>query len=68
MMPAKLPTPCLFKVKVFWNKGYDFIVSVDDAIKKILSRDSYYFVDVVMWPMFDSSNISMREVIITLIL
>ena len=50
-----------FKIKVFWNKGYD-------VRNKILSGDSYYTVDVVMWPKFGNSSISMREVIITSIL
>ena len=35
---------------------------------KILSRDSNYFVDVVMWPKFGNSSFFMREVIITSIL
>ena len=58
----------LLKVKVFWNKGYDVIISVHDVTNKILSRDSNYIIDVVMWPKFGNSSISMREVIITSIL
>ena len=50
-MSAKMATPGLLKIKVFWNKGYDVIISVHDVINKILSRDSNYIVDVVMWPM-----------------
>ena len=65
MMSAKLATLGLLKIKVFWNKGYGVISSVCDATKKVLSRDSNYIVDVVMWPKFGNSNISMREVIIT---
>ena len=68
MMSAKMATPGLLKITVFWNKGYDVIISVDDVTNKILSRDSNYIVDVVMWPKFGNSNISMREVIITSIL
>ena len=68
MMSAKMATPGLLKITVFWNKGYDFIISVDDVTNKILSRDSNYFVDVVMWPKFSNSSISMREVIIASIL
>ena len=34
-----MPTLHLFKVKVFWNKGYDAIISVHDVTKKILSCD-----------------------------
>ena len=65
MMSAKLATLDLLKIKVFWNKGYDVIIFVYDVINKNLSRDSNYIVDVVMWPKFGNSSISMREVIIT---
>ena len=68
MMSAKLATLGLLKIKVFWNKGYDVIISVHDVTNKILSRDSNYIIDVVMWPKFGNSSISMREVIITSIL
>ena len=50
---------------VFWNKGYDIIISVHDVTKKILSCDSNYIVDAVMWPKFGNSSIYMREVIKT---
>ena len=68
MMSAKMATPDLLKITVFWNKGYDVIIPVDDVTNKILSRDSNYIVDVVMWPKFGNSSISMREVTITSIL
>ena len=68
MMSAKLATLSLLKLKVFWNKGYDDIISVYDVTNKILSRDSNYIVEVVMRPKFGNSSVSMREVIITLIL
>ena len=68
MMSAKLATPGLLKITVFWNKGYDVIISVDDVTNKILSRDSNYIIDVVMWPKFGNSSICIREVIITSIL
>ena len=68
IIPAKMATLDLLKIKVFWNKGYDVIISVHDVTNKILSRDSNYIVDVVMWPKFGNSSISMREVIITSIL
>ena len=68
MMSAKMTTLGLLKIKVFWNKGYDVIISVHDVTNKILSRDSNYIVDVVMWPKFGNSSISMKEVIITSIL
>ena len=68
MMPTKMATPGLLKIMVFWNKGYDIIISVDDVTNKILSRDSNYIVDVFMWPKFGNYSISMREVITTSIL
>ena len=67
-MSAKTATPGLLKVNVFWNIGYDLIISANDVTKKVLSRDSNYIVDVVVWPKFDNSSISMREVIVTLTL
>ena len=68
MMSAKMATPGLLKITAFWNKAYDVIIPVDDVTDKILSRDSNYIVDVVMWPKFGNSNISMTKVIITSIL
>ena len=68
MMSAKMATPGLLKITVFWNKGYDVIISVDDVTNKILSRDSNYIVDVFMWPKFGNCSISMREVITNSIL
>ena len=67
MMSAKLATPGLFKIKTFWNKGYDVIILDYDVNNKILSRDSNYIVDVVMWPKIGNSSISIWEVITTLI-
>ena len=52
MMSAKLATLGLLKIKVFWNKGYEVITSVSDVTNEILSRDSDYIVDLVMWPKF----------------
>ena len=65
MMSTKMATPDLLKITVFWNKGYDVIIPVDDVRKKKLSRDSNYTVDVFVWQKFGNSNISMREVITT---
>ena len=65
MMSAKMATPDLLKITLFWNKDDNVIIPVDDVTSKILSRDSNYIVDVVMWPKFGNSSISMREVIIT---
>ena len=57
-----------FKIKVFWNKDYDVITFVNDVINRILSRDSKYIVDGVLWPKVGNCSISMREVLITSIL
>ena len=62
-MSEKLATPDL--LKIFQNKDYDVIIPDYDIINKIFSSDSNYIVDVVMWPKFGNSNISMREIIIT---
>ena len=50
MMSAKMAIPDLLKTTVFWNKGYDVIITTNDVTNKILSGDSNYIVDVVMWP------------------
>ena len=64
MMSAKMATPGLRKIKVSWKKGYDVIIFVNDVTNKILSSDSIYIVNVVTWPKFGNSSISIREVII----
>ena len=68
MMSTKMATPGLLKITVFWNKGFDVIISVDDVTNKILWLDSNYIVDVLMWPKFGNSSISMRQVNTTSIL
>ena len=68
MMSAKMATPGLLKITVFWNKGYDVIIPVDDVTNKILSRDSNYIVGVFVWPKFGNSSVFMREVFTTSIL
>ena len=50
MISAKMATPGLLKITVFWNKGCDIIIPVDDVTNKISSCDSNYIVDVFMWP------------------
>ena len=67
-MSAKMATPGFLKIAVFWNKGYGVIIYVHDVTNKFLSSDSNYAVDLVIWPKFGDSNISMREVIIISIL
>ena len=64
MMSGKKAIPGLLKIKFFWRKVYDVIIYVHDVTNKILSRDSNYIVDVVMWSEFGNSSISMREVVI----
>ena len=61
-MSAKLATLGFLKIKVFWNKIYNFIISVHDVTNKILLLDSNHIVDAVI------SRISMRKVIKTWIL
>ena len=61
MMSAKMSAVGLLKIKIFWNKGYDVIVSAHDVMEKNLSRDSNYVADVVMWPKFGNSSTFMRE-------
>ena len=51
MMWAKLATPGLLTIKVFWDKSYDVMISVHTS-QKIISRDSNCIVDVVMWLSF----------------
>ena len=48
MMSAKMATLGVLKIKVFCNKDYDVIIFAHDVNNKILSRESYYIVDVVM--------------------
>ena len=60
MMSAKLVSlgPLVFTlVKAFWIKIYDVIISVHNVPNKILSRDSKYIIDVIMWP--GNSSISL---------
>ena len=38
----------LIKIKIFWSKVFNIIISVHDVTSKILSRDSNYIVDLVM--------------------
>ena len=49
MMPAKLVTPRLLKIKVLSKDTfYDVIIAAYDVANKTLSRDSNYIVDLVM--------------------
>ena len=62
-MSVKLVTLVLLKIKVIWNKGYDVIIYVYDITNKIVSSDSNYITEVIIWPKFGNSSIPMREVI-----
>ena len=68
MMLAKMATPALRKIKLFWKKGYYVIYFVYDVKNKILPHDSNYIMDMAMWTKFDNSGICIREVVITSIL
>ena len=52
-------------LRFFEKNGYGVIISVHDVTNKILSCDLNYNVNVVMWPKFGNSSVSVREVIIT---
>ena len=58
MMSAKMATPGLLKLTLFWNKGYGIMIPVDDVTNKILSRDSNYIAGVFMWPKFGNCSIT----------
>ena len=68
MMPAKMATLGLLKIKVFWNKVYDIIISVYGVTNKISLGESNYIVNAIIWQKFGNSSTSMREVIFTSIL
>ena len=65
MMSEKMATWDLLKIKAFWNKDYGVITFVYDVSNNILSRESNYIVDMVMWPKLGNYDISMREVMAT---
>ena len=58
MILAKMLTLGLLKIKVFWNKSYDVIISAFDITNRVLSYDSNYIVDALVWPKFGNSSIS----------
>ena len=68
MTSEKMDSLALLKIKTFWSKAYEVIISIQAVINKILSNGSNYTVDVVMWLKFGNSRIYMREVIISSIL
>ena len=60
MISAKMAALGLPKMKAFWNRGYEIITYVHDVTNKILLWDSKYIANVVMWPKFGNSSISME--------
>ena len=64
MISAKMATLGLLKIKVFENKDYHVIKSLHVVINKALWCDSNYLVEMVNWPKFGKSSISMKEVVI----
>ena len=55
MMSTKLAILGFLRIKIFWNRGYDVLIFVDnDETNKILSRDSHCIVHMVMWPKFSN--------------
>ena len=57
MVSARLATSGLLKVKIFWNEGHDVIFPAHEDINKILSFDSNYIVDMVIWAKFGNPSI-----------
>ena len=49
MMSAKMATLGLLEIKIFWNKVYDVLTFITEVTNKILSGESNYIVDVIMW-------------------
>ena len=43
MIWAKLATLDLLKIKLFWNKGYDVMISIHDVIKRVKSKGRKVF-------------------------
>ena len=64
IISAKLVALGLLKVKIFWNKGYDIIISIHDVINQISSQILlYYITDLLMWPKFGNSSISWEKLL-----
>ena len=56
MKSPKSTTLGLLKIKVFSNKRYDFIVSLDGITNKIVLQQSSYIADKTMLPKFGNSR------------
>ena len=61
MMLVKMAAPGLLKIPVFWNKGYDNIISVGEVTNKVLSHDSIYIGDMVTCPKFGNLHFYERS-------
>ena len=61
MMSTKLTSLGLLEKKLFLNVGYGVMFSVHEVVSKILSSDSSYIVDVVMWPKFGDQHFYERS-------
>ena len=57
MTSPKMATAGLLKNKVFWKKDYAVIIFVHKVTNEILSSDSNYIPNSVMWSKFGDSNI-----------
>ena len=69
MMPANLATLGLLKKRYFERKVMTtWFLSMTSPTTFYHMTQIIYIVDVVMWPKFGNSSISMREVTITTIL
>ena len=68
MMSAKLAIPGLLKIKISQNKGYNVIILDYDVTDKILSNDSNYIINVIMWPKFGNSSISFQVIMTSIYL
>ena len=62
---AFLTYPAIMKLATVIPYLKNVIICINEIINKILSHDSHFIVDLVTWPKFGNSSISMREVIIT---
>ena len=61
MLSIKMTITGSVEIKVSWNKSYDVIICLDGVINKVLSDNLNHIVEMVMWPKFVNSSISIRE-------
>ena len=59
-MSAEVATLGLLKIKLFWNKGYDVKSSAHDLTNKVLSGESNYILDLIMWPVAKGLKLSQK--------